>query len=112
MSVTYKFAATTKTTKDEVIAAEVEKMVTLPDEKEEVIEEQQITIAQYTEFVQRLLPKIKKAKQKNGLIAELVEDKRAPGGGPLVKYTVCTVATIAKEEGVDKSEIQKIWDMA
>ena len=110
MSITYKFAATTKTTKEEIIAAESQKIAVVADEpKEDSKDEQQITVSDYTAMVKRLLPIIKKAKQKGCLVAEYMGKK--PEGGPLVKYTVCTVATIAKEEGIDKSEIQKIWDM-
>ena len=110
MATIYKFAATTKTTKEEIITAEAQKLAAaVVEEKPVEKDEQQITISDYTAFVQRLLPIVKKAKQKGGLVAEYLGKK--PEGGPLIKYSTCNVATIAKEEGVDKSEIQKIWDM-
>jgi len=111
MSVIYKFAATTKTTKEEIIESEQTKLADAVLEKEETLPtEQQITVANYTAWVAKLLPIIKKAKQKQGLVAKLLG--KNSDGSLNIKYTTVNISTLAKEEGVDKSEIKKIWDMA
>lgn len=111
---TYKFSGATSKKPEDIIAQVKDELITAKNEKskeEEKIIEETITIANYTEFLRRVMPKVIKAKKHEGLVPEFVQSRKEQGLGPIVKYVTCNIATIAQEEGVDKSEIQKIWDM-
>lgn len=102
-----KFASGTSTKKSDIIDQEIKKMT--PDNYIEppADTEEQMTLQAYRDLVARLLPEIKKAKQKGGLVAAFVNVE----GKIVLKYETVNVASIARREGLAKEEIQKIWDM-
>ena len=119
MGVTYKFSGATSK-KPEDIIAEVKATLTEapkePKDPKETIEDKPeepttITISNYTAFVTEVMQKVVKAKRHGGLLIEFVSNGTKDHPGPIFSHTVCNVSTLAKEFDVDKSEIQKIWDM-
>jgi hypothetical protein len=102
-----KFASGTATKKSDIIDQEIKKMT--PDNYIEppADTEEQMTIQAYRDLVARLLPEIKKAKQKGGLVATAEN----VGGKTVPLYKTVNVASIARREELSKEEIQKIWDM-